>query len=161
MPDRIRTSGELRRAAVHFMWEFETMRESYAIWSGTPRGAIYRLSLESFLLHSRNLLNTFYEARQLHQVSEDDVLARDFFIPPATWEKVRPELPPTLASVKERLNKLVSHLSYSRLDYAMNDALDWRWPCDAMSGELHGLTILFKTNLPEEHKAFFVGLLDP
>ena len=135
------------------------MRESFRIWSQSPPDPLFRLSLESFLVHARNLLNAFYEARTLDQVSDDDVLARDFYIPPATWDALRPSpAPPTLRSVQGRLNKLIAHLSYSRVKYALEDPLTWSWPCNTMAGELDELTMLFLKNLPAEHRGYFAML---
>jgi hypothetical protein len=70
------------------------MRGALAVWKAGP-GGVYRLALENFLLHVRNLLNSFYEPRPIGETGSDVVLARDFFIPPATWEGVRPlSVPP-------------------------------------------------------------------
>jgi len=137
------------------------MLDAFEIWKRSAGSGIYRFALESFLLHARNLLNTFYEPRPLAQMGDDDLLARDFFIPPANWERVRPaSVPPTLSSVRERLNKLLAHLTYSRVGYADNDDPSWRWPCAEMARELKELIEVFKKNLPEENRRFFGDLLD-
>jgi hypothetical protein len=155
---RLRTRHELESVALHFFYEVTQMREALVFWKSGPP-ALHRLALEDFLLHARNLLNMFYEARVLHEVSDDDVLARDFYVPPASWERIRPGLPPTLEGVRERLNKLLAHLTYSRIGYAQSDAEDWRWPCAEMGSELEELVALFLRNLPAENKDFF-SMLD-
>ncbi len=159
MSERLRSRHDLHSVAVHLSYEVLAMREALGVWKRSQRDVVFRLALENFLLHARNLLNTFYEPRPLGEMGSDDLLARDFFIPPATWERVRPpSVPPTLTGVRERLNKLLAHLTYSRIGYALKDDPDWRWPCAEMASELEELIRSFMDNLPVENRDFFAML---
>jgi len=156
---RLRTRHDLHGAAVHFSYEVLAMREALDVWKVHRGDVLFRLALENLLLHARNLLNVFHEPRPLGEMGSDDVLARDFFVPPATWERLRPAaLPATLGATRDRLNKLLSHLTYSRSEYATNDDPSWRWPCAEMASELEDLIRLFLENLPGEHRNFFAML---
>ena len=66
--------------------------------------------LESFLLHTRELLE-FFDPGDIAKGSYDTVIATDFFWP---QEWTLPDVPPYLNENRERLHKRLAHLTYAR-----------------------------------------------
>jgi len=67
--------------------------------------------LESFLIHTRNLLDFLYP----YHPEPGDVIADDFFDDPKTWRSNRPKQTKLLRSSRSRIAKEVAHLTYDRL----------------------------------------------
>ena len=67
--------------------------------------------LESFAVHARNLLDFYYDDKGI----KDDVLAMHFFPTLNVWNDVRPRPPENLADLRERVNKQIAHLTYTRI----------------------------------------------
>lgn len=97
------------------------------------------MSLETFLLHSRNLIEFFY-----FPPSKEYARAVDF-ISLKTWDKVRPPKNEKIETFLARANHEVSHLTYKRL-YGDTNEKKWNW------GEyflvLFNITKVFLDNLP-------------
>jgi hypothetical protein len=102
-------------------------------------------SLEPFLLHVRNLRDFLYKDRS----RDDDVLAVDFFDDPDVWRNTCPPMGDYLKSIKERLNKAFSHISYSRLAYRT----DKRWNIGQIRRDLSTPWKVFLEAIPTEKES--------
>lgn len=79
--------------------------------------ALYFSSLESFLIHARNLRDFLYKTER-ENAKPSDVLARDFFSDPAEWHRMRPisnNLNHIANGLNLRVGRYVVHLSYDRI----------------------------------------------
>ena len=74
--------------------------------------------LESFLVHTRNLIDFLYTDNAKFS---DDILAVDYFDSPNKWITKRGMLPKYLEEVKAKANKLLSHITLSRIKKYKND----------------------------------------
>lgn len=77
--------------------------------------------LEAFLIHARALIDFLYPPQAS---DKDDVFARHFLDNPSTWSRKRSRIPPLLKSVRDRANKEVAHLTYTRVSIGPEDK---RW----------------------------------
>ena len=79
--------------------------------------------LEDFMLHAR-VLRAFF----VDEPRRDDVSARHFFDDPAPWTRASAGLCSYLIEHRERLNKYIAHLTYSRLkeDKQWNEHIVYR-----------------------------------
>ena len=119
-----------------------------AINNGHLRGgAIENALLEAFLIHTRVLSDFFF----LDPKRSDDVSAKHFFNNEDTWHPNRKEECPYIEENYERINKALTHLSYSRLNYAENKS----WSHNVICSELMGVWGKFKQALPAESTVFF------
>jgi hypothetical protein len=84
-----------------------------------PAGNEKNMALESFLLHFRNL--RAFLCPSLQPCTADDVLASDFLENDGSnvGEPVKLEID------RERLNKMLAHVSYRRSDYIEKDQHGW------------------------------------
>lgn len=71
------------------------------------RNELSNMSLEAFVAHARILIDFFYTERV-----SDDIVAEDFVV---AWKEIRPTITPLLQNTKFKANKLLAHLSESRL----------------------------------------------
>jgi hypothetical protein len=133
-----------------FRWSFGKLREhGYSVGTGRINDQETSATLESFLLHTRTLRDFLCDDKKKWT---DDVLAHDFFKEtPGQWTKARPPLGPYLSQNKERLNKMLAHISYARLGFKAQD----EWDIGAV---LHELDVIWKAFLkalsPEKRKWF-------
>jgi len=72
---------------------------------------LHNAVLESFCLHSRNLLDFLFAEKPY----PDDVIAEDYFESPEDWPRIRGDMPPVLEPVRRRVGKELAHLTYARL----------------------------------------------
>jgi hypothetical protein len=112
-------------------------------WPTADRG-LKNLLLENFLLHARVLRGFLVDTP--HQ---DDVSARHFFDDPDTWTTVSVGLCPYLVHHRDRLNKYVAHLTYSRLDEDKN------WDPNIVCAEVMLAWRRFFSMLPIERQGWF------
>ena len=132
MARRTRTTEELRKAAGHVSYEIEMLgfsAEHVGGWHSspmtTPVGNEKNMALESFLLHFRNL--RAFLCPSLQRLTDDDVLASDFL---GMYDGSDVGDRDKLKVDKERLDKMLAHVSYSRPDYI--EAGDHGWDSSAM-----------------------------
>jgi len=101
------------------------------------------MALESFLFHSRNLIEFFYYDRDAKNYS------RAFhFIGRGKWLEERPQKTKLIEEVKDRANKEIVHLTYDRI-LGTPPEKKWDWP-DAFS-DLLKVIKTFLDLLPEEY----------
>ncbi len=103
----------------HHLWSEFTMflALTQELSKGCPSGTMNNALLESFTLHTRNLIDFLY----LENPGSDDVYAGDYFPYKEEWVKIRPQITTFLEKVKKRANKEVSHLTYSRLKVSQEE----------------------------------------
>jgi hypothetical protein len=148
MPRRSRNTEELRKAAVHVNYEIEMLvfaAEHLGGWHSSPMtnpvGNEKHMALESFLLHFRNLRAFLCPSLQ----RQDDVLASDFLGLYDRSDKLNLD--------KERLDKMLAHVSYSRSDYIEAD--HYRWDSSAMLILMLSELQKFLVRLPDEQRGWF------
>jgi hypothetical protein len=88
-----------------------------------------RAVIESFLIHSRNLIDFMYPTKP----EKDDILAQDFFLDPGDWLRQREAEGAILQTSKRRINKLLSHLTYTRLKTSSEDS---KWDSVGLRDEI-------------------------
>lgn len=75
------------------------------------QGALNNATLESFVIHVRNLIYFLYATKP----KQDHVVAHDYFDSPNEWANVRLQKSQDLQKGEIRSNKEVTHLSYERI----------------------------------------------
>ena len=153
MPRRSRTTEELQKAAVQVSYEIDMLgfsAEHLSGWYSSPMtypvGNEKNMALESFLLHFRNLRAFLCPSSQW----DDDVLTSDFLgmydgSDVGDWGKLNVD--------KERLDKMLAHVSYLRLDYI--EAGDHWWDSSVMLILMLSELQKFLVRLPEQQRAWF------
>lgn len=110
------------------------------------------MGLETFLLHSRNLIEFFYFDKNKNK---EYARAVDF-INPKKWNLVRPQRDESINKFLERANYEVSHLTYKRL-YGETDDKKWIWGEYLL--KLLGITRAFLDNLSPEYRDTMLEIL--
>jgi hypothetical protein len=153
-----RSDAELEASATDVTYEIQMMIESgqaleYGTVSSPPcflAGAQKNMALESFLLHYRNLRAFLFPSLQL-KPREDDVIAADFL------GKESPDDvgdPSEVGQDKERLDKMLAHISYSRRkEYIAKDNIYWE--VGKMAAAMLKQVGVFVCAVPEHMKPWF------
>ena len=139
-----RDDAELERIASDIAYEVSMMLGALAAFSGqqVSEHVWKNLAMEGFLLHLRNLRDFFYSTSESSK--PDDVLAEDYV---SSWDTDRPPLAQVIAEKRERLNRQLAHLSYSRLRFQKS------WGnLDEMRGEIMKTANSFLEVLPEDKR---------
>jgi DNA-directed RNA polymerase specialized sigma24 family protein len=87
------------------------------------KGVIHNALLELFLIHMRAFIYFFYD----DSPGQDDIVAEHFI---KDWKNVRPEKFCELDNWKKNANKLLAHLTYSRLKKSRSQA---KWPVNEIT----------------------------
>lgn len=122
MKKRVTKSYEiLRESSRHLFYEFTMLigSSSQALILASslqPGNVIGNALVESFALHTRNLIEFLYAGIP----NEDDVITEDFI---QNWDSVGPKITENLASVKKRVHKEVAHLTYTRIGISLVDKI--------------------------------------
>ena len=126
-PRPIRTDDQLRGAAVHVNYEIKMLIFARGllspIWSSPsshPHENELNMALEAFLLHFRNL--RAFLCPKLQPIKEDDIIASDFFGATEAADVV-PSAP--FEEEKQRIDKMLAHISYRRDRYILDGQDDW------------------------------------
>lgn len=98
---------------------------------------LWNLALEGYLLHARNLIDFFYESKN---PKPDDVLAIDFA---PSWKTTRPPRSELLTMARQRMNKMLSHLTYSRRELKL-----FSWATGDIRKQLEALIEQFLSEIP-------------
>lgn len=72
----------------------------------------------SFAVHFRNLYDFLFSNSPN---PKDDVLAEQFFDDPTAWPGLRPEVSQSLRTHRNRLNKHLAHITYTRVNQTSAD----------------------------------------
>jgi hypothetical protein len=155
MPRKLKSTKELRDAAAHVGYEIEMLRFSAEHLGGwhsspfaSPVGNEKNMALESFLLHFRNL--RAFLCPSLQGSRDDDVLASDFL---GKYDGSDVGDRDVLKVDKERLDKMLAHISYTRPDYI--EAGEHGWDGSRMSILLLSELQKFLGLLTHEKRAWF------
>lgn len=155
MPRRSRTTKELQKAAEQVSYEIDMLGFSAEHLSGRysspmtyPVDNEKNMALESFLLHFRNL--RAFLCPSLQHCTADDVLASDFL---GMYDGSDVGDRGKLTVDKERLDKMLAHVSYSRLDF-IEAGNDW-WDSSVMLILMLSELQKFLVCLPEQQRAWF------
>jgi hypothetical protein len=135
MPARLVYSDDqlLAFSREHLLYEFHMFRwlaENMPSDKGFPMS----VSLESFAIHLRNLIDFFYKEPQ----PPDDVAALDFYDPPTGWAPGA--MSATLEVARERANKEISHITFKRKSGVFTDK---PWAVGALFNEIHAVAQKF------------------
>jgi len=127
-PRSERKDSELKTAAKHVTYEIAMLAYSAMELAPvclspltTPAEYPQNMAMESFLLHFRNL--RAFLCPSLQRVDEDDVLAVDFL---RAWTGIDVGDVNRLAADKQRLDRMLAHLSYSREEYVTGGCAGWK-----------------------------------
>ncbi len=149
-----RTDEELKETAEGpIVYEVDMLRKCTSVLSWPPNQMTQSVALESFLIHVRNLRDFLYGAG----TNPDDVVAGDFFPGLGQWEAIRPPMPKVIEDNRERLNKTLAHISYSRLKYKGSAKA---WPSQQIASELIAVVRVFLRHLPQNRSPWFSRLGD-
>lgn len=132
------TEAKKEKMFEHIKYEMNMLRFCYKNLN-IEEGLLKNVFIESFLIHSRNLYKFFYSDNRY----EDDVIAKDYVINIKEFLKKRSQQD-EFRDFKNKWNKMLSHLSYSRLDY-IDEKKQWNF------------TKLFQL-LDKTEKAFFCSI---
>jgi hypothetical protein len=112
------------------------------------KGFIWDALVESFVVHTRILIEFFYPPEKIRYPIEknltnavDTIIAPDFFLDESKWKEC---LPDWLKDVREHAHKLLAHLSYSRVFKYENDK---GWDYLKIKGHLNGLFVKFRKDV--------------
>lgn len=142
-----KSERELEGIAHEVQYEVDMMRNAARLLR-SARDRVHRtFYLELFLLHLRNMREFLY----CTSTNPDDVAAEDF-ISPDDWSSIRPPLGPKISKERERLNRALAHLSYSRLIYNKTGK---GWYVETMRGEIEGTLETFFRAIPPGWKKWF------
>ena len=122
-----RDDATLKQASFHLQYEIGMVFETaYKLTDSSvnPKGdiVVYNALLESFMIHTRNLIYFFY-----NDPTYDDIVAAHFVF---GWELLRGVKSLRLRNVEEEANKKVAHLTYRRFSD------DTSWDIQAIVQEL-------------------------
>jgi hypothetical protein len=137
-----RSKGQLRSAAGDLYYEWDMFCSlSREIGRIAPvQTKMEKALLEAFLIHARNLYDFLYT----HKGKKHDVLAQQFFPSPDVWFKTRGKVSAATRNDRNRMDKKLAHLSYTR----QTDEAGWR--CDRITDELRaGMERFLATVSPE------------
>lgn len=142
-PDKL---ARLRKAARHVAHDIGMLQGA---WAHLADPFVYT----AWYIHCRSIMD-FLDGRGTNQ---DDIRARDFFDDPATWEAADSAVgkPGEYEAYRTAVHKLAAHLTYTRIDYAEQDAFR---PSKSIHDHLLGRCSLFVRALPLERLAWFGGL---
>ena len=145
MPTR-KDENTLEAVARDVYYEVNRLFQAATLYPKIPEEKGKRLILEALLLHFRNMLDfLFGEAKQ-----PDDVHASDFFTDASKWKPSRPDW---LDEYRRRCNKLLAHLTYSRLNYSRRGEMVWK--LEDKLQRIHEVWEEFLAKLPPERRRWF------
>ena len=151
MPRPPRSDEELQKAARFFGYEVQQLSLSAVaflnqIFFGHP---INNATLESFLVHYRNVRDFLYP----NNPRDDDIIGVDFFPDPSQWPFVLGDWEEVADLEKERLDRALAHLSYSRIAYEEEKKKGWPVKDMAVAAIKSVKTYLGK--LPAQRRDYF------
>jgi len=107
----MKTPEELKQIWEHLDYEIAMFRNTAFVIHHELRNETFlaNVFIESFVLHTRNLINFFFGGE-----NGDDVIASQFVSPPEQWRNSRGKMPKILSDVKFRAGKHLAHLTWTR-----------------------------------------------
>src|SRR5882724_1770117 len=110
----------------------------WAAGAEVPKGrswVLHNAAVESFALHARNVIDFFYT-----RPKKEDVVVGHFFGRARAWDSLRPPLTATLKRAKDRADREVSHLTYTRI--RVREA-DKPWPVREITRDIQAVIDVF------------------
>jgi hypothetical protein len=148
-PDR--TSEKLREAARSVEYEVGMLHQIPVLWGFLPLldTTFRNMAIESFLVHFRNLRDFLFPTTKAKQ-DPDNVIGTDF--DPTGWSQDSEGWQEVVADERDRINRQLSHISYSRQDY------ESQWPVAKMREAIESRFTEFIRGLPTEKRKMFERL---
>ncbi len=141
----------MKNAIGHVNYELQVIHDAVTVMTRAfidGETATWRLALDGFLIHARNLLDYFYSPRSV-QIS--DMLAEDWFSDRRHWNRACPNLTPELRKDRDAINKLVAHLTYNRRSYAVEKE-QWKWHVTRLHNHLLDCAETMEKALPPNRR---------
>jgi hypothetical protein len=140
----------LQEASFHLQYEIGMVFETAYKLNDRKDIVVYNALLESFMIHTRNLIYFFYG-----DPVYDDIVASHFVF---GWELVRKSKSLLLRRFEEEANKKVAHLTYQRFSG------DFIWDIDEITLELKRciqqfIDLVENTKVTGNFKQYVVSLL--
>jgi hypothetical protein len=137
----------LKDVAVDVAYEMYRYSQAVRLFASVSEDQGKRLILEAQLLHLRILMDFFYTESD----NPDDVQAVHFFSDPEHWKPSRPNW---YFEYRDRCNKLLSHLTYSRVT-KYKDRGRMGWTLDDKCAHFQQVWNQFLSALPPGRRAWF------
>lgn len=120
-----KSKDDLIQASEQVLYEYKMMNwTAKELFKATPKeGYLHNAILESFAIHVRNLIEFLFSNELRYK---DDILAMHFFEDNSEWSKIRPKQTLILKNALKQANKLVAHLTYSRIRFSYDERM-WRF----------------------------------
>ncbi len=135
-----RVPEKLRAASDALEYEIRMLNDVADMLPNHLSGVIHNTLVESFVVHTRILIEFFYPTKS----DSDTMIAPDFFTDGNQWER---DIPGWLKEIRTRVHKLLAHLSYSRVLKYKDDK---EWPYPIIRENLNNLfNDFFKNALPD------------
>lgn len=122
MPWKKRTNEELKQISGHLLYEYHLFNACIKLIPSPiiqTNDALRSALIESFAIHTRNLLKFFYDEK----LREDDVVASDFYPEQNEWGLIKEKYnnKDLLKQIFNRVNKEVAHITYKRLEVTQEE----------------------------------------
>ena len=142
-----RSDCELQEASKHLHYEVDMLLGTARLLAAGVRGDVLSNAVvESFIIHTRVLLDFLYDERP----RSDDVVASDYFTDRQDWISKRPAMSSTLTKVDRRVGKEVAHLTYVRNE--VTDEMK-KWPFVEIANEVQRVVAVFVNAVPKSRVA--------
>jgi hypothetical protein len=151
MPRPLRSEEELQKAARFLGYEVQQLcLSAVAFLNQTFFGhPINNATLESFLVHYRNVRDFLYP----NGPRDDDIIGVDFLPDPSQWPFTLGDWKEVADLEKERLDRALAHLSYSRIVYEEENKKGW--PVKEMAVATIRLVKSYLGKVPAQRRGYF------
>jgi len=106
-----KTTEELRAASDAFHYEIRMLNDVADVLSSHTSGVIHDALVESFVVHTRILIEFFYPTDKT-RADSDTMIASDFLSDGNQWKE---DISEWMKEIRTRSHKLLAHLSYNRV----------------------------------------------
>jgi|GEM_PF-2317965 len=134
----------LKKAFQHVRYEAWMLKQTSRMLPSFPnlQEPCDRAVLESFVIHTRNLLDFLYKGEGKNYI------AAEHFINADVWRAQRPKQTRLLRDAYKRANNDVAHLTYTRLE---NSKSDNPWPIPEITKEILEAYAVFEKLVQPKH----------
>ncbi|MDD5055301.1 MAG: hypothetical protein PHZ00_03460 [Candidatus Peribacteraceae bacterium] len=152
-PDQIKEAAK----SVWYEWQMFNITSRFCPIAQRFLGVMQNTTIESFLLHTRILTDFFFPSQNLKRSETWDVILASDYLP--EWNLSRESHLENncvyLGNNYERINKALTHLSYSRSKYKTIALKKWKY--DKIHEELSATWHDFWRQLTDEQQNWFDG----
>lgn len=133
----------LEEAQKHVEYEVGMLEQTAKMLPRSPdlSDAHDRAILESFIIHTRNLVDFLYKGKGRDRIAAED------FIDAKVWREQRPNESKLIKDAYIRANNDVAHLTYTRLK---NSKRGEQWPISEITKEILEAYALFEELVPSK-----------